>query len=51
LLVPHRSRIADLREAVFGHVLALSPAFFDASRTGEIASRLTNDRVGFRFWH
>ena len=35
--------IADLREVVFGHVLTLSPAFFDAARTGEIASRLTND--------
>ena len=35
--------IADLRKAVFAHVLTLSPAFFDASRTGEISSRLTND--------
>jgi ATP-binding cassette subfamily B protein len=47
--------IADLRRAVFDHVLALSPAFFDASRTGEIASRLTNDTeqlrqvIGFGF--
>jgi ATP-binding cassette subfamily B protein len=47
--------IADLRQAVFGHVLTLSPAFFDASRTGEIASRLTNDSeqlrqvIGFGF--
>ncbi len=40
--------IADLREAVFGHVLALSPEFFDASRTGEIASRLTNDTEQIR---
>ena len=35
--------VADLRKAVFGHVLELSPAFFDATRTGEIVSRLTND--------
>jgi ATP-binding cassette subfamily B protein len=40
--------IADLREAVFGHVLTLSPAFFDGSRTGEIASRLTNDSEQIR---
>jgi ATP-binding cassette, subfamily B, bacterial len=47
--------IADLRNAVFSHVLTLSPAFFDAARTGEISSRLTNDSeqlrqvVGFGF--
>jgi ATP-binding cassette subfamily B protein len=35
--------IADLRRTVFAHVLTLSPAFFDASRTGDIVSRLTND--------
>ncbi|MBM3346794.1 MAG: ATP-binding cassette domain-containing protein [Betaproteobacteria bacterium] len=35
--------VADLRKAVFSHVLDLSPAFFDATRTGEIVSRLTND--------
>ena len=27
--------IADLREAVFSHVLTLTPAFFDSARTGE----------------
>ncbi len=47
--------IADLRIAVYRHVLALSPAFFDGARTGEIVSRLTNDSeqlrqvVGFGF--
>ncbi|MCC7486362.1 MAG: ATP-binding cassette domain-containing protein [Burkholderiales bacterium] len=47
--------IADLRAAVFSHVLTLSPAFFDSARTGEIASRLTNDTeqirqvIGFGF--
>jgi ATP-binding cassette, subfamily B, bacterial len=47
--------IADLRQAVFAHVLALSPAFYDSARTGEITSRLTNDSeqlrqvIGFGF--
>jgi ATP-binding cassette, subfamily B, bacterial len=47
--------IADLRQAVFGHVLHLSPAFFDLSRTGDIVSRVTNDTeqirqvIGFGF--
>ncbi len=47
--------VADLRKAVFAHVLTLTPAFFDSSRTGEIASRLTNDSeqlrqvIGFGF--
>jgi ATP-binding cassette, subfamily B, bacterial len=40
--------IADLRRAVFAHVLTLSPAFFDTARTGEIASRLTNDSEQIR---
>jgi len=40
--------IADLRRAVFGHVLALSPAFFDSARTGEIGSRITNDSEQLR---
>lgn len=35
--------IADLRRAVFDHVLTLSPAFFDKTRTGEVLSRITND--------
>ncbi|MBI4194680.1 MAG: ATP-binding cassette domain-containing protein [Betaproteobacteria bacterium] len=47
--------IADLRQAVYGHVLTLSAGFFDSARTGEIASRLTNDSeqirqvIGFGF--
>ena len=40
--------IADLRQAAFAHVLTLSPGFFDASRTGEISSRLTNDSEQMR---
>jgi len=35
--------IADLRRAVFDHILTLSPSYFDATRTGEVISRLTND--------
>src|SRR2546428_2456723 len=35
--------ITDLRRAVVGHILALEPAFFEATRTGEVISRLTND--------
>jgi ATP-binding cassette subfamily B protein len=47
--------IADLRCALFDHILTLSPAFFDSTRTGEIISRLTNDTmqlqmvIGFGF--
>jgi ATP-binding cassette subfamily B protein len=35
--------VADLRRAVFDHILGLEPAFFEATRTGEVISRLTND--------
>jgi ATP-binding cassette subfamily B protein len=35
--------VTDLRRAVFDHVLGLDPAFFEAARTGEVISRLTND--------
>ncbi len=34
---------ADLRRAVFDHLLALSPGFYETTRTGEVISRLTND--------
>jgi ATP-binding cassette, subfamily B, bacterial len=34
---------ADIRRAVFGHLLELSPGFFETMRTGEAISRLTND--------
>ncbi len=34
---------ADLRRSVFNHLLDLSPAFFETTRTGEVISRLTND--------
>jgi ATP-binding cassette, subfamily B, bacterial len=35
--------VADIRSAVFDHLTSLSPAFFDAARTGELTSRLTAD--------
>jgi ATP-binding cassette subfamily B protein len=35
--------VADIRGAVFAHLAALSPAFFDSARSGEIISRLTAD--------
>jgi ATP-binding cassette subfamily B protein len=35
--------IADIRRAVFDHVMKLSPAFFETTRTGEVISRITND--------
>jgi ATP-binding cassette subfamily B protein len=34
---------ADIRRDVFSHLLELSPAFFEVTRTGEVISRLTND--------
>ena len=35
--------VTDLREQVFRHLTALSPAFFDRAQTGEMMSRLTAD--------
>lgn len=35
--------VADLRRAVFDRVIALSPAYFETTRTGEILSRMTTD--------
>ena len=34
---------ADLRRAVFDHLLSLPPGYFEVMRTGEVISRLTND--------
>ena len=34
---------ADLRNAVYGHVLRMSPQFFESTQTGEVLSRLTTD--------
>src|SRR5258706_288942 len=35
--------VADVRDRVFSHVLALSSEFFEKARTGELLSRLTGD--------
>jgi ATP-binding cassette, subfamily B, bacterial len=35
--------VADLRTDVFAHITALSAAFFDTAKTGEMVSRLTAD--------
>ncbi len=35
--------IADIRREVFSRLLALSPAWFERTRTGEVISRLTTD--------
>ncbi len=34
---------ADLRNAVYGHVIKQSPQFFETTQTGEVLSRLTTD--------
>jgi len=35
--------VADVRARVYHHILSLSPAFFETTRTGEVLSRLTAD--------
>ena len=35
--------IADIRRAVFDHILTFPPGYFETVRTGEVISRLTND--------
>lgn len=35
--------VADLRSAIFSHVLSLTPSYFEENRTGEILSRITTD--------
>jgi ATP-binding cassette subfamily B protein len=35
--------VADIRRAVFDHVVALHPGFFDSNHSGEIQSRITTD--------
>ncbi len=35
--------VADLRRDVYARVIALPPAFFEVTRTGEVLSRLTTD--------
>jgi ATP-binding cassette subfamily B protein len=40
--------VADLREKVFSHVIGLTPAFFEVTRTGEVLSRLTADTTAIK---
>jgi ATP-binding cassette subfamily B protein len=40
--------LADLRRAVFAHLLALDARFFDTHRVGELTSRLNGDVVTIR---
>lgn len=35
--------VADIRSAVYKHVIKMSPTFFEVTRTGEVLSRLTTD--------
>ena len=35
--------VADIRSAVYRHVIGMSPSFFESTRTGEVLSRLTTD--------
>ncbi len=35
--------VADIRRDVFRHVIALSPGFYESTRSGEVLSRLTTD--------
>ncbi|KKC40961.1 ABC transporter [Devosia epidermidihirudinis] len=41
--------LADLREAVFGHLLRLDTHYFDTNRVGELTSRLNGDVGVIRF--
>jgi ATP-binding cassette subfamily B protein len=35
--------VADIRQAVYGRVIAMDPAFFETTKTGEVLSRLNTD--------
>ena len=35
--------VADIRAEVYRHVIEMSPAFFETTRTGEVLSRITTD--------
>ena len=37
--------VADIRRAVFDRLIALSPAYFEVHRTGDILSRLTTEHA------
>jgi ATP-binding cassette subfamily B protein len=40
--------LADLRQAVFAHLLTLDTAFFDVHKVGELTSRLNSDAAAIR---
>ncbi len=35
--------VADIRDALFKHLMALTPSFFETQKTGDVVSRLTAD--------
>ena len=35
--------VADIRSAVYAHIIRMSPEFFETTRSGEVLSRLTTD--------
>ncbi|AUG53505.1 ABC transporter [Thalassospira marina] len=35
--------VADVRRAIYAHIIRLDPGFFEVTRTGEVLSRLTTD--------
>lgn len=35
--------VADIRQAIYRHVIVMDPGFFEVTRTGEVLSRLTTD--------
>jgi ATP-binding cassette subfamily B protein len=35
--------VADIRDAVYAHVIRMDPAFYEITKTGEVLSRLTTD--------
>jgi ATP-binding cassette subfamily B protein len=37
------SVLADIRQALFGHLLSLSPAWYETARTGDVLARITTD--------
>ena len=41
---------ADLRNAVYSHVVRQSPEFFETTQTGEVLSRLTGDTTLVQTW-
>lgn len=40
--------VADIRRDLYGHIIYLSPEFFESNKTGDILSRLTSDTELFQ---